>query len=227
MKKMICCILVFVLVIAVFSGCKPNDVPQINTTEDTGSSNTLDANISENIDAEQKKPDTTVPEHLSKPYVLVDEQHPSIIEDTLKNLDWNTLLKKIPATHYEEYPELADAPITATIHKGGQVTQLDINDPRLVRLLNFYNNAMHHNMCAITQGSFTPTDLERIENESYRLVLTYTGDGSFETSFDTVIVCSEGFVGIRHNVPYGNYPSSAFGRYPLYAKYNWLDLFGF
>lgn len=97
-------------------------------------------------------------------------------------------------------------------------------------MLNFYNNAVYHGRHAYSTGSLNPEALQEVESDSYRLVLTYTPEGdSWEALYDTIIVTNEKFVGICHDIPYGDgiYPSTAFIRLPLYDQYPWLDLFGF
>lgn len=202
MKKILLCTCLLVLLI--FAGCEKGETPQ-NTAR---------------IDNADHKP-----LYSSTPYAYVEEAG---ADTDINSLDWEAILSSIPATYYEEYPKLHSVPVTATLYKDGKETELDINDPRLVRLLNFYNNAIHHGIYSYTQGSFNPTDLEELENERFRLVLAYTPVvGNFETTYDTIIVINKSFVGIRHNIPFGEYPSSAFGRLPLHADYHWLDLFGF
>lgn len=252
MRKKLCYLLISVLVIAAFTGCKQNETPQIAATEGTEHSITPTTEITENTTTKPTQNPTTEPtqnpttgttenttstetstvnkkpQYLSEPYVYIKENGFDINHSIVSTFDWETIINKIPATYYEEYPELYGAPLTATLYKNGTSAELDINDPRLVRLINFYNNTMHHRLCSYTQGSFNSTDLEKLENNSFRLVLTYTPiAGSIETSYDTIIVNNNGFVGICHNNPFGSYPPYAYGRYPLHTDYNWLDVFGF
>lgn len=230
MKKWLCLLLAGALAFSL-AACQRSQ--NVDTPSDATSTNahTSPSNATEKMENTTSTETTTVngnPLYLSEPYVYINNENSVIARNKLNALDWETIISIIPATYYEEYPELYGTPLTATLYKDGKPTKLDIYDPRLVRLINFYNNIIHHNLYAYTQGSFNPTALEEIENESFRLVLTYTPiAGSFETAYDTIIVNNKWFVGIQHNIPFGSYPSSAFGRLPFHTDYNWLDVFGF
>ncbi len=152
-------------------------------------------------------------------------------EDSLSKREIMEILAKVPADQYEAYPDLHNIPLTATLYKDGEVIEIDVKDRRLIRMINFYNNARHHWQCSYTTGSLNPKGLEEVEQAEYRLVLTYTPFESeiFDSHFDTMIVTNDWFVGISYDIPYGNrtYPFTAFGRNPLYRDYPWLELFEF
>lgn len=144
-------------------------------------------------------------------------------------LDWEDILKAIPSDYYEDYPGLPAAPLTATLYKNGEAEVLDVNDPRLVKLMNFYHNMVYNEVYSYTQGSFSPNEYEEMEQEDFRLELAYEPrHGSFETTFDKMLIVDGNFIGVRSDVPFGEYPYSSFGRYPLYVEsVDWLELFGF
>ena len=142
-----------------------------------------------------------------------------------------TMITKIPSDKYEAYPDRHNIPLTATLYKGNQVISIDLDDPRLIQLINFYNNAVYFNQYAYTQGVLKPEDLDlTIHQESFKLVLTYTPHGnSFPTLYDTIVVTNTGFFAICYDrsAYQGEYPDTAFGHYPLFHNYCWLNLFGF
>ena len=174
---------------------------------------------------------------------LYPDAYASVTEGKAKaeipKLDWNSIIASIPATYYEEYPGLHGKPLSAVLYKNGERTELSLDDERLVRLWNFYNNIVYNCRYAYTQGSYnTESELyKNKENAEFRLELTFEqapNSENLEHSFDKVVVVggkSSCFIGIISNMPFSSYPYSAFGRYPLYATdpgiVDWLVLFGF
>lgn len=150
-------------------------------------------------------------------------------ESKLSDKEIDAILSEVPADQYEAYPDQHNIPLTATLYKDGEEITIDIRDRRLIRMMNLYNNAVYYWQHAYSQGSLGPEELQEVESESFRLVLTYTSEESesFETLFDTIVVTNEHFVGICHDIPFGDDPSTALIRLPLYREYPWLDLFGF
>ena len=244
MKKWMCCVLVGILllcctacneepVLSVDSGA---DATPLNTTvTQTTTSTTVTTNTAKTtvfksamqsitpiatITTKQKQ------EFFAEPYVFVEERN---ADSQIAKLDWNAILEKIPSDYYEQYPGQLSAPLTATLYKDGKTINLDIEDPRLVRLLNFYNNCVYHRIHSYTQGEYNMSSYEFYDTNEYRLVLTYTPiNSSMEDSFDKQIVCGSTFVGVRTTIPFADYPLSAFGRMPLYAGVStieWLPLF--
>jgi hypothetical protein len=161
-------------------------------------------------------------------YVYVKELY---AKEQVDRIDWDEILPSVPEDHYIEYPGLHSIPLTATLYKNNECTEIDVTDPRLVKLLNFYNNMVYNEVYSITQGSFSPQDYDEFTASDFRLELTYSPnwtDGSFETTFDKMLIVENFFLGVRSDTPFGEYPFSSFGRFPLYTqKINWLDLFGF
>ena len=69
-----------------------------------------------------------------KAYAYVEEDN---ADHEVARLDWDHILKIIPSNYYEDYPGLPAAPLIATLYKNGEAEVLDVDDPRLVKLMNF------------------------------------------------------------------------------------------
>lgn len=204
MRKAIALCVSLVLLLLTFSGCSDEETYGISTEEEL------------------------LVSEFSLPFYDKDIESR---ESKLSDKEIEAILSEVPADQYESYPDQHNIPLTATLYKDGEEITVDIRDRRLIRMLNFYNNAVYHCRHAYSQGSLDPESLQEVESESFRLVLTYApqeGD-SWGTLYDTIIVTNESFVGICHDIPYGDgtYPSTAFSHQPLYRDYSWLDLFGF
>lgn len=156
-------------------------------------------------------------EAFSVPFADVFDGEERLSEDEVK-----AILRIVPDDRLEVYPRSPKAPLSAVLFQNGIKTELDLDDSRLLRLENFYHNAIYHYQYAYTTGSYGPAYFEKFENDPYRLVLTYGGGV-------TVIVTNREFVDVYYDTPFGGgvYPFSAFGRFPYYKDYPWLDLFGF
>lgn len=150
---------------------------------------------------------------------------------------WNL----IPDDNYESYPLQHNAPISATLYKNGQEIPIDANDPRLIRLINFFNNTLYYKQCAYTQSNLPLAYLEEnVTNESFRLELHYEpyGDrlpspyGTYTSTCDTIILTGNTFFLINRSVPgyefdVVNYPILAIGVTPLASQLSWLAELGF
>lgn len=148
-----------------------------------------------------------------------------------ENIDWDNVLATIPSDEYEVYPGLHSKPLSATLYKNGEITELDINDPRLIQLLNFYHNAVYYRIHAYSQGPATEY-YEEVKDASFKLELIFVQnmtDDSIETSFDKIVVIDTNVFGIRTNIPFGDYDYSVYSRNPLYYQegISLLELFGF
>ena len=106
-------------------------------------------------------------------------------------------IEAIPCDKYECYPSLQIAPVSATLYKDGEVISIGINDPRLIRLINFFNNALHHDKCAYILAFLSEDYLEEnVNNANFRLELKYKPFGSVmpspyenaPTNYDTAII---------------------------------------
>ena len=150
-------------------------------------------------------------------------------------------ISQIPSDHYESYPNQHGRPLSATLYKNGEVIELDVNDPRLIRLVNFFNDALYRKECAYLQSYLKWSFLESsVNHQEFRLELEYQPYGdknpapySKEYSLcDTVVIADDMFVLINHEIAaYGDaerYPVLAAGFTPHSANGAlWLDLFGF
>ena len=150
-------------------------------------------------------------------------------------------MAKIPTGRYETYPSMQNVPISATLYKDGETLSIDVNDPKLIRLVNLFNNALYHEKCAYIQSYLSDTHLEEVSGEAFRLELKYEPCGDVlpgpyvnnPTRFDTLVVTNtHGFVLINHDQPaYSDdrpgYSVLAAGYSPYSWQCQWLDLLGF
>ena len=162
-------------------------------------------------------------------------------EDQLTDNEMKAIIQNLPGDKYETYPDLHNVPLTAVLYKGDEVISIDLDDERLIRLINLYNNSVFYNQYAYTQGLLNINYLEKeVLSEDFRLVLTFsTKDNNtsirYDTNiqaYDTIIITNKGFYLLGHNLPgyegqEDEYPFRVVGHDPLYYSYNWLDLFGF
>ena len=176
---------------------------------------------------------------IEKPYAEIKNDDDDI-HIKFSDKEINKIISDIPCDKYETYPALHSAPLTAKLYKYGETISVDVNDQRLIGLINLYNNAVYHDQYSYTQGLLNIEYLEeKVFSEEFRLELTYTPyrDESVttprrNTQYDTIIVTNKCFVIIAHDLPgYENekdqYPFRAVGHYPYHDDYSWLDLFGF
>ena len=162
--------------------------------------------------------------------------------DDLTTEEISSVISNIPSDQYEAYPDTHNIPLSATLYKDGKSISLERDDPRLIRLINFFNNCVYHSQCAYTQGLLSLETLENgITNDEFKLELTYAPYGSegpspygkCTTRCNTIVITNaHSFTLIAHDVPgyegqEDRYPFCAVGFYPLYDHYSWLDLFGF
>ena len=163
-----------------------------------------------------------------KPFVVVNEAY---AKEQVAKINWAETIAAIPADIYIAIEGFHAAPTSALLYKDNTVTNLSVNDPRLIQLLNFYNNQVYNGIYSYSQG----TANELYENEKdhdFRLELSFSPndeDNSIEKSFDKIIVINNHFYGIKTNTSFDNYNYSAFLRIPLHnvGSLNWLSVFGF
>ena len=162
--------------------------------------------------------------------------------DNLTDEEIKTVISDIPSDKYESYPDTHNVPVSATLYKNGGKESIKLDDSRLIRIINFFNNCVYNSQCAYTQGLLP---LEHLENDittaEFRLELTYepygneapSPYGKCTTRCDTIIITdTNSFTLIAHDLPgyeeeEEKYPYRAVGFYPLYNNYPWLSLFGF
>ena len=158
----------------------------------------------------------------------------------LSNEEIKALIATISSDKYETYPNTHNAPVSATLYKNGEKISIDVDDERLVKLINFLNYCVSYPKCSYIQ-SFLPIDYieEHVTGCDFRLELEYTPYGNIPpspygtstTMCDTIIVTNR-FTLMAHDLPgyegqSERYPFRAVEFWPLYATYNWLALFGF
>lgn len=218
MKKRILAVLLSALILASVTAC--NTPPKKAAEETTESS--------------QKEQFT----ELTSPYFDWKEGSGELTQAEL-----SAVITKIPSDHYEVYRDQHTRPISATLYKNGEEIVIDVDDPRLVSLTNFFNDTLHQKQCAYSQSYLPLSKLqENVSHQDFRLELKYEPQGKHypspygtETSMsDTMIVLNGGynFVLMNHNRPgYEHdpekYPILALSIMPLGGRYPWLDLFGF
>jgi len=163
--------------------------------------------------------------------------------DYLSDEEIRAIISDIPSDKYESYPDTHSVPLSAILYKGGESISLDRNDPRLIRIINFFHNCVYYAKCAYTQGLLPVDYLEKsVLHSDFRLELKYmpcsdtapSPYGKCTTGCDTITITnsSAGFTLIAHDIPgyegqEERYPYCAVGFYPLYDNYSWLELFGF
>ena len=227
MKKTISLILTLVLIVSTFSGCV-----NISGTA-TGKTTNKNPVVTELSSEELQK---LISSEISLPFSNVDGS------EKLTDNEIKEIVSKVPSDKYEAYPHLHNVPNSATLYKGNEIISIDVKDPRLIQLINFYNNSVYHNQYSYTQGLLNLKYLEEnVENNNFRLELKYTPYTDTSTvPYDTTITLSDtivvtnncGFLIIAHDRPgyeglENEYPFHAVGHEPLHYNYCWHDLFGF
>lgn len=228
MNKRIPAIFTSVLLVLNFSAC--NYMPAENSQDKIKQSSSEMSNSSNNVET------LLNPNFSSFPFLCVAEGSDPLTDDEIRSM-----IRDLPGSQYETYPDLHNVPITATLYKDDEVISVDIDDTRLVSLINFYNNSVYHHQYSYTQGFLSIDYLEtNVLNEDFRLVLTFATKNnappvSYDTeiqTYDTMVITNECFVLIGHDLPgyedsEDRYPFASVGHIPLYNYYCWLDLFGF
>ncbi|MBE6531823.1 MAG: hypothetical protein E7679_07060 [Ruminococcaceae bacterium] len=173
------------------------------------------------------------------PFLDLEEGDVSPTEDMIRS--W---ISKIPSDKYEAYPSLQNIPLSAMLYKDGEAVSIDIADPRLIRLVNFFNNALYNEKCSYIQSFLSDEYLEeRVINEEFRLEIKYKPYGTeapspYETAptnFDTIIIINSNFYFtlINHDIPIRSndeilHPYLAAGYSPFFSlDGNTLEIFGF
>ena len=131
--------------------------------------------------------------------------------EDLTNKEIRDVVSNIPSEKYESYPDIHNIPLSATLYKDGESILLERNDPRLIGIINFFNNCVYHSQCAYTQGLLSLETLENgITNDEFRLELTYAPYGSegpspygkCTTRCNTIVITNaHSFTLIAHDVP--------------------------
>ena len=175
MKILFACILALSLLLGL-CGCQQAEnetsdpIESLDTEEENKSSNLI-----ESIDTEEETLDPSLVERLLSPdyvkssYLDVDEADPDPTEEEIRSA-----IESIPSDQYESYPSLQTIPLSATLYKDGEVISIDVDDPRLIRLINFFNNALHYDKCAYLLCFVTEEILaEDVMSDDFRLELKF------------------------------------------------------
>lgn len=215
MKKRFLVLLLSILTLVAFVGC---------------------SNTPEPLTDEEKK--ALLSESFSPtPFLGTKETPPLPTNDEIKSI-----ISTIPSDKYEVYPDTHNIPASATLYKDGDAIAIDLNDPRLIKIINFFNNCVYYSQCSYTQGLYSEDSVNEIINDNgFRLELKYTEYtnmpplpyGKCTTGCDLIVIANShsSFTLIAHHLAgYDgdeNYPFSAVGFFPLHNSYPWLELFGF
>jgi len=160
--------------------------------------------------------------------------------DILSDEKIQNLIANVPSDKYETYPDTHNAPVSAILYKDGKDISIELDDERLIKLTNFFNNCVYYSKCAYTQGLLSADYIEEnVTGCDFRLELKFVpyGEigpspyGTCTTMCDTIII-TNGFTLMAHDLPgyegeSKTYPFRAVEFDPLYNSYNWLELFGF
>lgn len=239
MKKVLClCLcLTIILLLSVFCSCDLNDlIPDDNDTQNT----------TESSNEESQKNTESSSEESKETVESSSEESKETTELNFSTSSYNVgkgIINRVPNDRYEEYPNLHNVPLSATLYKDSEVILIDANDSRLIRLINLFNNALYCDDCVYIQSFLSDEYLEEnVINEEFRLEIKYEpyGDerpGPYEnepTQFDTIIITGNYFVLINHDYPMTSWNSEtehysllAAGYCPYDWWVSWLDLFGF
>ena len=237
MKKVLCLCLTIIL-LSVFCSCDLNDL--ISGNKDS-------QKTTESSREESKETTESSREESKETTESSREESKETTELNFSTSSYNVgkgIINRVPNDRYEEYPNLHNIPLSATLYKNGETITIDVNDPRLIRLINLFNNALYCGDCAYLLGYLYDEDIEEgALNGEFRLELKYEpyGEkgslpGPYEndpTLFDTMIITEDKFILINHDLPvYMGDEQICSIWAALYYPYewnqvSWLDLFGF
>lgn len=173
---------------------------------------------------------------FSGPYAWIDEESAfDNGEELIAAIDWDSVISQIPSDRYEEYPEVHNhansRPIKATAYIDHRMIELDVNDSRVICLVNFYHNSLYNSTYAELQGSATTWFCSEIQNCPDRLELEFE-IGSSEYDHNKIVVIDGVFFCISERGELFSYDKGhtyhAYAYIPLYVENTkWIDIFGF
>ena len=218
-KKMLILLLALILSVTLF-GCV--DTGKGDAGDISASDNTLQSN---NMIRE---------DFASTPFFSIEEG------TNLSYENITNIIEKISSDKYEVYPNTQNVPVSAILYKDGKEISIELDDERLIKLTNFFNNCVYYSKCAYTQGLLSTDYIEEyVTGCDFRLELKFVpyGEigpspyGTCTTMCDTIIITDD-FTLMAHDLPgyegqSDTYPFHAVGFCPLYDTYDWLELFGF
>ncbi len=232
MRKAIFLTIALSLISMSFIGCGNISASEITNSTAPTTVTTLVSTSTAQSTSQTTPATTTAPYTFPGPFPGVDEGI------TLSEKKLQAIISNVPSDKYESFKGLHGAPLTATLYKDGEVTSLDVNDPRIIRLMNLYNNAVYNSQYSYTQGLLSIDYMSKVTSEEFRLELTFTpssGYAYYDTNilrYSTFIITNSQFFLINYDMPgyegeEDRYPYLARGHSPLHDHYAWLDLLGF
>ena len=146
-------------------------------------------------------------EYSTSSFLDIEEADPDPTEEEIRSA-----IESVPSDRYEKYPALQNIPLSATLYKDGEVTSIALDDPRLIRLINFFNNALHYDKCSYLLCYVTEEILaEDVMSDDFRLELKFKPFGDVKpapyddnpSDFDTMIITNRlfDFTLINHDAP--------------------------
>lgn len=150
-------------------------------------------------------------------------------------VDWETVFSEIPSDHYEEYPDVhlhkSSRPVKAKLYINSRGVELEIDDPRLVRLVNFYHNSLYNRTSAELQGCASSTFCSEMQSFPDRLELEFE-IGASKNDPNKIVIIDGGFFCVSDRgtpCPCGcGHTYKTWLYTPLFAEtVSWIEIFGF
>ena len=174
------------------------------------------------------------------PFSEYDELSYAYYEE-LSDEEIKDIVEKASLDKYESYPNTQNIPVSATLYKNGEVISIDLDDERLIGLVNFFNNSVYHSKCAYLLCVMSMDEIEdevlscdfRLELEYIPYGDTYPGPYSTCTTRCDKIVVTEGtfttISSVRTTNDEGTEETVSKGAQysPYFGRTNWLEVFGF
>ena len=239
MKKLVVLLISFILVLALM-GCDYIQIEQTDTATTTENTSALIESTTKTEEVSSENLTVDLENIISDSFADttffdIQESDPALSDRELKDV-----IANIPSNKYETYPNTHNVPISATLYKNGEVISIPLDDERLIKLTNFFNNCVYYSQCAYIQSLLSIDYLEKhVNNCDFKLELKYipygengpSAYGTCTTGCDMIVITRD-FTLMAHDMPgyeweSENYPFRAVGFLPLYDDYAWLELFGF
>ncbi|MBQ8409140.1 MAG: hypothetical protein IJY39_09795 [Clostridia bacterium] len=157
------------------------------------------------------------------------------LDEYVYALDWENIFSEIPSDHYEEYPGVhlhkSSCPVKATLYINRRKVELEIDDPRLVRLVNFYHNSLYNMTYAELQGCGSSWLYSEMQSFPDRLELEFEIGASKNDPNKIVLIDGVFFCVLERGQPCFCGCGHTYGTWvyiPLHAEnIKWIDIFGF
>lgn len=121
--------------------------------------------------------------YTNEPYALVNpeiEMTDTNLKKYLKVYDWDSIFTKNPDSYYESFSKYHAALDSAVLYKEGETVETAVDDPRLIKLINFHNNCRYHVQCAWIQGMYPPDESDEMIEYPVRLERHFSDIGEYE-----------------------------------------------